>query len=182
MNSVNSSFVIGTKKISVPLVATIGNSFLTLSAGVSHLRKAVLAFLVISMIGSGLSAIATLVAIHFPQSHLLICTSIFCLSFAALSAFLAACIFTAGVLLVVHTLSGLSDALSLYIRQGNTVLLTIWLSWLLLCLANCYWAGIWFVEIRRWTLTRRKRANGQRDDWNGIWKELCEDMGVQRAR
>lgn len=134
------------------------------------------AFLIISLIGSGLTALTSLPAVFFPQSRLLIYAS---LGWAALSssfAFLAAIILTALIEGIVGIADGFGDAVSLYIKEGNHALLFIWLGWMFIFLATVYWFAVWFVEVRTWAFSKRERTEEQRGNWRGTPKEVWTDL------
>lgn len=176
INNLQSSIVVGTTNISVPLVAQLGKSINTLSSGIAGLRKAVLAFLIISMIGSGMSALFAIPAIFFSQSRFLIYANLFWPSLAATFSFLAACILTGLIVGIVSVVGGFGEAVSLFIRQGNSAILFIWLAWMFVFLDSCYWFSVWFVEVRTWAFVRRRRTDDQRGNWKGVGAEVRSDL------
>ncbi|KAF2108248.1 hypothetical protein BDV96DRAFT_605924 [Lophiotrema nucula] len=176
VNNIQSSVVIGTTNVSVPLVAELTHSLTTVSGGIAGLRKATFAFLIIPLIGSGLSAISALPAIFFPHSRLLIYANLFWPSLAATFGFLAACILTALIVGIAQTVGGIGDAVSLYIKQGNKMLVYVWLGWLFVWLDSMYWFAVWFVEVRSWAFVKRRRTQSEKEDWRGICREMKNDI------
>ncbi|KAF2185484.1 hypothetical protein K469DRAFT_665086 [Zopfia rhizophila CBS 207.26] len=175
-SNIQSSVVVGTTNISVPLIGELTNSLNTLSSTVSSVRKVVIAFLIISLVGSGLSFISTLPAIFFQQSRMLVYFSLFWPSLAATFQFLAACVLTAMIVTIAQLVGGFGAAVSIHIREGAKALLFVWLSWLFILIANVYWFCIWFVEVRTWAFVRRERTEEERGNWRGIGKEVIRDL------
>ncbi|OAL47180.1 hypothetical protein IQ07DRAFT_483449, partial [Pyrenochaeta sp. DS3sAY3a] len=67
-----SSVVIGRTRISVPLLAKLTSSVEGLSGLLASARKTIMAFLIISSVASGMSAMSTVPAIVFRESRLLV--------------------------------------------------------------------------------------------------------------
>lgn len=147
-----------------------------MSTGISVLRKVVLAFLIISMIGSGLSIITSIPAIFFAQSRLLIYSNVFHPLLASTFHLGAALTLTALILGINGLSSGFGDAVGLHIKKGNNALLFVWLGYMFVTLPAWYWGGIWFVEVRSWAFVRRQRTYSQRGDWRGVKDEILGDL------
>ena len=60
--------------------------------------------------------------------------------------------------------------------QGTSVLLIVWLAWLLVSLSVVYWGIVWFVEVRQSSFTRRKRSDDEVGNWKGIGREIRSDV------
>ncbi|KAH7125425.1 hypothetical protein B0J11DRAFT_579971 [Dendryphion nanum] len=89
-----SSIIIGQTNVSVPLIAKLSHSFSSLSSGISTIRKAIFAFLVMSLVVTGLSAITSLLGVFFPHSRVIIYFNILYPLLASVSHLLTAIILT----------------------------------------------------------------------------------------
>lgn len=179
--NVQSSVVIGTTNISIPLIAELTHSIETLSSGITTLGRALLAFLIISMIGSGVSMLVALPSIFFPAARILIYTNLFFSTLAAFGSFLAAILLTALIAGVTSAIGGIGDALGLSIEEGSAVLALAWVSWACILVMNMYWSAIWFVEVRRWAFTKRRRTSDEVGNWKGVGKEVWRDLKGEKS-
>ncbi|KAF2471763.1 uncharacterized protein BDR25DRAFT_193278, partial [Lindgomyces ingoldianus] len=175
-SKIHSSIVIGTTNVSVPLIASLQSSFTSLSATAGGVRKAIIAFLIISMLGSGLAFLVTLPAIYFTESRILIYILLFNATLASTFHLLAAVILTGLIVAAASIVNGLGDAVGLHIGQGNKVLLFVWLGWGFVTLVQMYWFTVWFVEVRTWSFVRRVRNENERGNWRGVWREVWGDL------
>mgnify|MGYP004503870291 CR=1 FL=1 len=145
------------------------------------MRKAAFAFLVMTLVGSALSTVSILPAMYFPQSRLLIYFNMFWPGLAAVFALVGAILLSAVVVLA-SILDGFSDTVGVQIRQGGTVLLSVWLSFVFVGLVTLYWSSVWFVETRKSSFVRRRRDEDEIGHWKGIGKEVWRDVKGRRSR
>lgn len=178
-NSIRSSITIGQTQVSVPLLAKVLSSFNSILESLDAVRKAVFAFLVISMIGSLLSAISVLPAMYFPHSRLLIYFNIFWPTLASTFAFAAAIALSVTAVLA-SAINDFSDTVGVQIKQGGTVLLMVWLSVVFVGLVTLYWSSVWFVETRKSSFVKRRRDEDEIGHWRGIGKEVWRDVKGRR--
>lgn len=174
--TIPSSIVIGTTNISVPLIAELSHSLDALNSSLGSLRRTILAFLIISLIGAGISFLLTLPSIFFPRSHLLVYANLFFTSLASTFALLAALLLTALIVAIAQMLGGIGQAVNLYVKKGERVLAFAWVAWVCVALESAYWAAVWFVEIRRWSFVRRRRTEGEIGSWRGVCGEVRRDL------
>lgn len=180
-SSIRSSITVGQTKVSVPLLAKVVSSFNSILDSLDAVRKAVFAFLVISMIGSLLSAISVLPAMYFPHSRLLIYFNIFWPALATTFAFTAAIAVSVTAVLA-SAINDFSDTVGVQIRQGSTVLLMVWLSAVFVGLVTMYWSSVWFVETRKSSFVKRRRDEDEIGHWGGIGREVWRDVQGRRKR
>jgi hypothetical protein len=128
------------------------------------------------MIGSGMSALSSIPAVFFSQSRVLIYANLFWPSLAATFAFLAASILTALIVGIVSVVDGFGDAVSLFIKQGNSAILFLWLAWMFIFLSSCYWFSVWFVEVRTFAFVKTQRTDEQKGNWRGIVGEVRSNL------
>jgi hypothetical protein len=140
-------------------------------------RIAIFVFLTISLLGSGFAALSAFPAIIFPHSRLLIFFNMAWTHVASLSASLAALISTALILSVSVVAETFGKKAGIQAELGGSVLLFIWLAWLLISLPVFYWCAIWFVDVRRSSILKRMRSDDEIGNWRGIGKELSRDFG-----
>jgi len=144
----------------------------TVISGLSRARRVALAFLVVSLILSSLSAISHVPAIVFPKSRLLVYSNTLWPCLANVFAFIAASILTA----FIASVSSLGEVLGLGIERGSSTVLFVWLAWLFVTIPSVYWTAIWFVEVRKHAFVRRRRDDEDIGNWSGITKEVWKDM------
>lgn len=139
-------------------------------------RTGSLASLILSLIGSLFFAISSALAIFFPHSPLLAYSNIFWPLLASTFAFVAAAMLSVLVVGVFAAVNGAVHVAGVKIGQGGSVLLLAWLAWVLVLLALVYWGLVWFVEVRRWSFTKRRRSEDEVGNWKGIGTEVWKDL------
>ena len=177
--SLNSSIVVGQARVAVPLFAELASSTENLLDNLNRMLRAVLAFLVITLIGSILSAISIVPAVYFPHSRLLIYSNILWPGLATVCAVFAAILLSA-VFVLTGVMANFSNAVGIRIERGWTVLLLLWLSSVFAGLSLLYWVAIWFVETRTSSFVRRHRKEDEVGHWGGICKEVWRDIHGRR--
>ncbi|KZM25238.1 uncharacterized protein EKO05_0007434 [Ascochyta rabiei] len=180
-NSIPSSVVVGQTRISIPLLAKTASSLQSALNALGALRRSVFAFLIITLIGSGLSVISTLPAMYFPQSRLLIYFNIFWPALATIFAFAAALLLSA-IVVVGGFVNGLTGTVGVQIKQGGVMLLFVWLGFVFVGLVKLYWASVWFVETRKSSFVKRRRDEDEIGQWSGIGRELWRDVRGRRRK
>jgi hypothetical protein len=70
-----SSIKVATIDVSPPVLSSVSGAGGVTGSGTTILTKAVFAFFIISLIGSGVSTLGSLAGILLPQNHILICIS-----------------------------------------------------------------------------------------------------------
>jgi hypothetical protein len=168
--------VIGSTNISVPIISQLGDSVNGLSAIISGICRAIFAFLIISITSSGATILLSLAAIFFPAARILVYTPLLTSALAVSFAFLSAVLPSILVAGIMGTTGSIGDAISLNIQGGSQALALVWLSWMFVFFANCYWLAIWFVEVRSWAFVKRARTAEQKGDWRGAGRELRDDF------
>lgn len=175
----HSSIVVGQTRVSVPLFAELASSTENILDNLSRMLRAVLAFLIIALIGSILSTISIVPAAYYPHSRLLIYFNILWPGLATVCAFVAAILLSA-VFVLTGIMANFSNTIGIRIERGWTVLLFLWLSSAFTGLSLLYWVAIWFVETRTSSFVRRRRNDDEIGHWGGICKEVCCDLKGRR--
>ncbi|KAI4714531.1 hypothetical protein J4E89_000211 [Alternaria sp. Ai002NY15] len=144
-------------------------------------RYTVFASLLVSLIGAGFSAVSAIPAIIFPHSKLLAYFNIFWPLLSSAFAFVAAVLLTVLISGVFSVAGDIIDVAGGKLNQGTSVLLIVWLAFVLVSLSVAYWGVVWLVEVRRSGLTRRKRSDEEVGNWKNIGKEIWSDVkGTKR--
>ena len=175
----HSSIVVGQTRVSVPLFAELASSTENILDNLSRMLRAVLAFLIIALIGSILSTISIVPAAYYPHSRLLIYFNILWPGLATVCAFVAAILLSA-VFVLTGIMANFSNTIGIRIERGWTVLLFLWLSSAFTGLSLLYWVAIWFVETQTSSFVRRRRNDDEIGHWGGICKEVCCDLKGRR--
>lgn len=175
-SGIQSSVVIGQTNVSSPFVAKVTASLDSISGNVASFRRALLVLLVMSLTGSGLSALSAFPAVVFPHSRLLVYVNMFWPGLASVFAFLAAVLSSVLNVGVSWILQGVGEAVGVGIQRGAMAVLFVWLAWVLVSLAGLYWGAIWFVEVRKSSFVRRRRDEDEIGRWGGIAREVWNDV------
>jgi hypothetical protein len=146
------------------------------SKNLNSAREAITAVLIISLVGAGFAAVSAFPAIVFPHSRLLVFFNMGWTHLASLSAFLGALIATALIISVAAVADVFGKKAGIEVQQGGSVVLFIWLAWLLISLPVFYWGAIWFVDIRRSSILRRRRTDDELGNWRAVGKEMSKDL------
>jgi hypothetical protein len=144
-------------------------------------RRAIFAFLIVSMVGSILSAISILPAMMFPHSRLLVYFNIFWPGLATVFAVVAAILLSA-LMVLARIMSGISTTVGVELEQGGVTLLFVWLGFVFVSLVTMYWAGVWFVETRKSSFVKRRRDEDEIGHWGGIGREVWRDVRGRRRK
>jgi hypothetical protein len=150
----------------------------TVLAGV---RYTIFASFLVSLVGAGFSAVSAIPAVFFPHSKLLAYFNIFWPLLASAFAFVAAVLLTVLISGVFSVAADIINVAGASIDQGTSVLLIVWLAYVLVSLSVVYWGVVWFVEVRRSSFVRRKRSEEEVGNWKNIGKEIWSDVkGTKR--
>lgn len=148
-SDLQSSIVIGTTNVSVPAVASLSSSSTSISSTGTAIRQALIAFLIIASVGSGMVIALSVPAIISPQSRALVYAIVASLLLATTFQLLAAILLTAMAVVITSIVNLIGDAVGLHAEQGARPLLFVWLAWLFVGLAALYWTAVWFAEVRK---------------------------------
>ena len=183
----NSGLVMLTSSAEVPPpnsgmpTALVNRALIMMSIGMADVRKAIFASLVVSLIGSLFSVLLGFPGIMFPHSRLLAYMNMFWSLLSSAFTFLAATILTIVIAGVFATVDTIIYTGGVEVRQGRSVMLLVWLAWVLVSLSVVYWGLIWFVEVRRSSFTRRKRSEEEVGNWKGIGREVWMDFKIKKT-
>ena len=177
--SVRSSVVIGQTRVSTPLLGKLMSSLDSILVYLDAVRKAAVASLIVTLVGSILSTISMLPAMYFPQSRLLIYLNMSWSALATLFAFIAAMLLSAMVVLA-GMVDDFSSMVGVQARRGAMALLFVWLSFVFMSLVTVYWVSVWFVETRKLSFIRRRRDEDEIGHWGGICREILRDLKGRR--
>jgi hypothetical protein len=175
-----STLVIGRNQISVPLIVELADSGDALLSVLDTIRSAIVAFLIVSLTNSGLIAILAIPTLLFRHSRLLIITNIVASYISFLFAFVAALLLTVLVVGITSLVRNLGSANGLSVERATRILILIWASCGAMMIVAAYWAAVWFVEVRRWSLVRRSRTDEEIGDWRGMGKEIWRSFRRQK--
>lgn len=165
----------------MPLLTKIISSSQILLASLNAVRKVVFALLLVSMIGSLLSAISAPPAMYFPQSRLLVYLNMIWPIVATIFASIAAIPLSASVVLA-SIADRFSSTVGVRIELGHTTLLFSWLGVGFSGFTVAYWLTVWFVEVRKSSFVKRRRDEDEIGHWKGVGKEIWRDMRGRRRK
>jgi hypothetical protein len=151
----------------------------TITSAVTILTKAILAFFILSLIGSAMTAIGSGVGFLLPGNSIAVYLN---LSFSILGWIFHA-VGTALSTAVIATLNlvarSIGNGVGVYSAQGTKFLIFVGISFAFLLISSFYWVAIWFVEFRKFTLRVRKRSSDEIGNWRGIPREIWGDWKAE---
>ena len=182
VSRVQSSLVVGEYAISMPRIIELSRSVGSLIEALSTIQSALVAFLIISLIGSGLTILLAIPSLIFRASRLLIFVNILAAYLSSLFAFVAGLLLTVVVLGATSLTGNLGYALGLSIERNFRVLSFVWISCGLMLVVGVYWGVVWFVEVRRWSFVRRLRTDEEVGNWRGMKREIWRDIRREKKQ
>jgi len=190
--SIPDHFVLGTTNITIPLVSALGallSDTFSLATTGSH---ALLVLLILGAVTSGLTFLGSILslfllppatAIALQQYHHLLAILNTCASALATVVLMVLAAVATGIIVGgQRSIHGLSTALGLAVGEGSAFLALTWVAAAGGAVAATYWLAVWFVEFRRTAFARRRRSPEEIGNWKGIWREVREDLRVDRLR
>ncbi|CAG8973335.1 hypothetical protein HYALB_00000098 [Hymenoscyphus albidus] len=178
---INSSYQALTVKVTIPLLGTVGeqvDSMRTLIKVMAVLDD-ILQFSI--LIGFIITAIFSLLAIFRTRSRRTVgLVTILALLTCQLQAIVAINI-TVIISLMPPQVNRFSRNLGIQLEHGNSILILVWVTFVLAQVAAGYWAFVWFAEVRQASIKRRMRTAAQKKmgkDMNvkAVWRELKNDF------
>jgi hypothetical protein len=140
------------------------------------LTKAVFAFFIISLVGSGVSTLGSLAGIILPQNRILIYINGGFSSMGLLFHSIGSIAATATIAAINAIANNVGNDVGLNSIAGTKFLIFVWISFALVLFSSTYWVAIWFVEFRRHSLQVRRRTPEQIGNWRGVFREVLGDF------
>ncbi|CAG8961152.1 hypothetical protein HYFRA_00002695 [Hymenoscyphus fraxineus] len=178
---INSSYQALTVNVTIPLLGTVGervDSMRTLIKVMAVLDD-ILQFSI--LIGFILTALLSLLAIFRTRSRRTVgLVTILALLTCQLQAIFAINI-TVIIYLIPPQVNRFSKNLGVQLEHGTSILILVWVTFVLAQVAAGYWAFVWFAEVRQASIKRRMRTAAQKKmgkDMNvkAVWRELKNDL------
>lgn len=165
-----------TTNVTVPLLADLGTSGDYLGNTVTALARALIAFYIIAIIGSGITVLGSLIAIVLGDSRILLYINI---GFSTLgTAFLLTGSIAVTILseLMAKIVNMIGNGIGLYAEKGGKFIALTWVAFGMILLANTFWFVVWFVEFKTWSLVLRSRMPEQRGNYLRVFKEVKDNL------
>ncbi|PVI00612.1 hypothetical protein DM02DRAFT_526553 [Periconia macrospinosa] len=173
--TIQSSLVVGTTNISVPILAQLAKGAGGVSAMLSNLQTAIFAFLIISLATILLGILFALPSIVFSASRLLVYINVAVWNLACISSFVAAILLTILAVVVPLAVGDLLGAVGIVMSSGTQAMVFLWVVWVCCLLVGVYWIAVWFVEVRLSGFCKRRRTEAEVGNWRGIMREVWRD-------
>ncbi|CZR57366.1 uncharacterized protein PAC_07255 [Phialocephala subalpina] len=177
--NIPSSIKIANTNISAPILSSVSGAGGTLGSAVTILTKAIFASFVISLIGSSISALGSLLSFLLPQNSILIYInlgfSLLGFTFHAIGTAAA----TAAVAAINSAANSIGNDISLYSKAGSQFLVFVWISFGLMLVSSLYWSTVWFVEVRTWSVRLRRRTIEEVGNYSGLLGEVGRDFKAE---
>ncbi|KEF63482.1 uncharacterized protein A1O9_01460 [Exophiala aquamarina CBS 119918] len=182
-SSIPSHFVIGTANVSIPLLGQISNSFDYVQSLADSIGTALFAFLLISLISSCVVMIGSILCCVSRVRNIFVRIN---LCFSALGAhflLLAAITVTVVVEAVGSFTKQFTSTINIYVEDGDKFIAVAWIAAACTFPLLFLWFAVWFVEVRTWALSKRKREAQEIGNWKGIFREIWGDLkGIKRQK
>jgi hypothetical protein len=147
-SSIPSSLTVATVNVSVPLLADLGSSADSLGSILTTLAKALIAFYVLGIIGSGVTMLGSLFAIALGNSRVLLYINMGFSILGVVFTLAGSIAVTVIAKLLAGVVNMIGNGVGLYAESGNKFLALSWIASVMILLANAYWLSIWFVEFK----------------------------------
>jgi len=138
-----------------------------------------LAFFILSLIGSAMTAIGSGVGFLLPGNSIVIYSNVGFSTLGFIFHAIGAGMTTAVIAAMNLAASSIGNGVGVYAAQGNTFLIFVWVSFALLMMSNLYWSAVWFVEVREFTLRVRRRSSNEIGNWRGLPREIWGDLRAE---
>jgi hypothetical protein len=138
-------------------------------------------FFIVSLIGSGLSIILSVVAIFKPQLSVIYGVGAAATIITGFPMGIATFLTSTIASFMTKSINGLSDTLGLTATKGDELMAFIWISFFAFNLMQTYWATVWFVEFRQRAYKARERTMQEMGDYKGVAKELLSDIRLPKV-
>jgi hypothetical protein len=162
--------------MSSPALQDITNAVASLAPLVSSLEKFFLAFMIISLINSGLAIVLSFLGIILPHNRILLYANISLASIGILTRSIDAVLATVISATLVFVTNKFGNSVGVSATTGGIFIALIWLGFVFQSIASLYWYGVWFVEFRQVSFRIRNREATEIGDYRGIVKEMKRDV------
>ncbi|KAE9364018.1 hypothetical protein N431DRAFT_497738 [Stipitochalara longipes BDJ] len=179
--SIPNSIKLGTTNVSVPILASVSGAGGTITSAVTILTKAMLAFFILSLIGSAMTAIGSGVGFLLPRNSIVIYSNLGFSTLGFTFHIIGAGMSTAVIVALNLAASSIGNGVGVYSTKGNKFLAFVWLSFALLLISGSYWLAIWFVEVRGYTLRVRRRSTDEIGNLRGLPREIRGDLRAENV-
>lgn len=177
-SNIPSSLTIATTNVSVPLLADLGTTGGYLGSTLTSLAKALIAFYILAIIGSGITMLGSLAAIIFGNSRILLYINMGFSTLGVMFLFAGSVAVTVLAKTVAGIVNMIGNGIGLYAESGNKFLALTWVAFVMMLLANSFWIFVWFVEFKTWRLVLERRPLEQRGSYLGVFKEVKDNLSL----
>jgi hypothetical protein len=167
--------------MSSPALQDVTNAVASLAPLVSSLKKFFLAFMIISLINSGLAIILSFLGVILPHNRKLLYANVSLASIGILTRSIDAILATIISATLVFITNKFGKSVGVSATTGRIFITLIWLGFVFQSIASLYWYGVWFVEFRQISFRIRKREVSEIGDYKGIVKEIKRDVKSPEA-
>ena len=182
ISKIPTSTTVLSTNISIPAVAQVQEVTIYLTNLTNTLDKTILAFYVLSLIGSGIVIIVSLVGLILPSSPAVMYTNITFSIIAVLFNLAGSATITAFVATANNIVNLFGSSIGLHANLGSRFLALTWAGFGLSLLTNWYLLAVWFVDWRTISVKVQRRSPQDMGNWTAIFREsleVQEDVGVK---
>ena len=138
-----------------------------------------LAFFILSLIGSAMTAIGSGIGFLLPGNAIVIYSNVGFSTLGFIFHIAGAAMTTTVIAALNIAARSIGNGVGVYATQGNKFLILMWVSFTLMIISNLYWVAVWFVEAREFTLRVRRRRSDEISNWRGLPRELWGDLRAE---
>lgn len=164
----------------MPFLAELGTTGDYLGHTMATLDRALIAFYILGIIGSGVTMLGSLIAIVLGNSRILLYINMGFSTLGAIFILAGSIAITVLAKLVAGIVNMVGNGVGLYAESGNKFLILTWVSFVMMLLANSFWVFVWFVEFKTFRLVLERRPLEQRGSYLGIFREVKDNLSLGR--
>lgn len=178
-SNIPSSLTVATTNVTVPLLAELGTTGDYLGNTVTALTRALIAFYIIAIVGSGVTLLGSLVAISLGSSRILLYINMGFSSLGTIFLFAGSTAVTILAKLMAKIVNMIGNGVGLYAESGTKFIAITWVAFVMMLLANSFWFLVWFVEFKTFSLVLRRRTPEQRGSYSGVFREVRDNVKLE---
>ena len=158
--------------LQVEILSSLSTSGTYLADTVTTLTKILNAFYISSLVGSCITAFASLTSILFSKSWILLYINLISSILAVTFLLLGAITLTIVAEFMTTIVNKVGNGVGLYAERGDKFIAITWVSFAMTALACGFWTVVWFVEFKQSSVLLRPRAPEQRGNYSAILREM----------
>ncbi|KAK4232982.1 hypothetical protein C8A03DRAFT_19847 [Achaetomium macrosporum] len=181
LDQVPTYFVAGATNISFPALAGFPKLLVSFQGTTGDIGTVLFSFYMIGLICSCLVLVGSLLDFIWTSLAVITYSNLAFSSVASISLPLAAVATTTLISVTMLSVDRSRALLNISAKAGGKCLTVVWVIAAAAVLVELAWISVWFVEVRGWTITKR-RTEREVGNWRGIFHEIYSDWKANDAK